>query len=359
MDVTLRRAAVRATLSRNAEAAALVREGAEDPGADDERAGTLAAALWNSGNAEGALALARRVAQRTPSSADAQHRLAWLELQRGAPEAALAAARRASELDAAGIPRLLLHAAAALRVGATGEAREVAARIVALEPEEPRAHELLGHAAAQARLPDDASTHYHRAIEIEPRSYPAHAGIAIARELTGRWRLAIDARLASLKVDSSDPDAYRGIVSSVAWILRPWRVLAVFGLAAFLLTSPSSAAPTVLVLASVAGLVVAIVGYVLYRRARRGLPPEALQAYAKTVEERNYTYLDIGIGLGAYLYLRIAVAAAASVLDLARGLPPPQLLPIPLALVVPVAATIWWFVLRKPAAVPSYLYQDV
>jgi tetratricopeptide (TPR) repeat protein len=156
-----------------------------------------AAALATAGERAGSAPPSVRARVRTLQSA--------LALREGTAGEALAFAEEAVAASA-GAESLSALARAQARLGLAA-ARATADRAVAAGPDSPLAHLASGDARLAARLDAEAEAAYRRAVELEPRSVAAGAGLARALAARGQAVAALEVARAAVQADPLAADA--------------------------------------------------------------------------------------------------------------------------------------------------------
>ena len=156
-----------------------------------------ATALGRAGERAGKAPPVVRARVRTSQSAFA--------LRAGTANEALALAREAVEASA-GPESLAALARAQARLGLAA-ARETAERAVLAGPDSAAVHVASGDALLAARLDAQAETAYRRAVQLDPRSVPAGAGLALALATRGEAVAALQAARAAAHADPHAAEA--------------------------------------------------------------------------------------------------------------------------------------------------------
>lgn len=95
---------------------------------------------------------------------------------------------RAVSVDPLGAYNIYLEAGWAYREhGDIGSAREWFERAIDLHPRRPAAHAAMGHVRMQDDEPEPARAAFARAIEVAPKSFDGHWGMALLEEQSGAW----------------------------------------------------------------------------------------------------------------------------------------------------------------------------
>jgi tetratricopeptide (TPR) repeat protein len=165
---------------------------------------------------ERAIELLEIALARHPDDARLLGKLAREQLGAGRSEAAMATAREALARDPDEIIALVVESTALLEVEKDVEGAIAAARrAVELDPQDARMHHNLGRALAARGDVEEAMAAYRRAIALEPGLSGAYNNLGGLHSARGEYAEAIAARRKAVELDPRNEAA----ISSLAWLL--------------------------------------------------------------------------------------------------------------------------------------------
>ncbi|MDT5296686.1 MAG: hypothetical protein QOJ76_3566, partial [Acidobacteriota bacterium] len=130
----------------------------------------------------------------------------------GERDAGLELARAVEARAAGNAPRLLAVASFYLGIEQPDEAARVARAVIALQPDAPAPHQLLGMANRYSLRLEDAAAEFARAVELDPKSAGARRTLAELRRATGKPEEAITLYREQLAAEPQDANARGGLV---------------------------------------------------------------------------------------------------------------------------------------------------
>lgn len=133
-----------------------------------------------------ALAILRDLEKTAPATAAFEEELARVHGAMGDPDGAAEAYRRAIELNPRGGDNLYRLAAILIERKRPDEARQIADRLLALEPDKSRGHATLGLALRAAGRIEEAVPHLEAAIAIAPADFTTMNALMLALHRLGR-----------------------------------------------------------------------------------------------------------------------------------------------------------------------------
>lgn len=133
----------------------------------------------------------------------------------GHREEALALARKLEERSAGSARRLLVVAAFYLGAESPDDAARAAAEAVRLAPDSAAAHQALGAAHSQALRIDEAAASFAEALRLDPSAPASRRGLADLRRATGKAEEALALYREQLAADPKDAAARAGYVLSL------------------------------------------------------------------------------------------------------------------------------------------------
>ncbi|MEW6756010.1 MAG: tetratricopeptide repeat protein [Candidatus Latescibacterota bacterium] len=161
----------------------------------------LGGALERQGRLVEAVAAYRRAVELDPRAVEVPYNLGNALLHSGAPEAARAAYQRCLALDPDYGPALLNLSSLLLDQQQTEEAAALLERLVGVDPRMPEAWRQLGLARRQQGRPDQAEEALRRALALRPAFAPASYSLGYLCRDLGRWGEAAEHYRAALEAD--------------------------------------------------------------------------------------------------------------------------------------------------------------